>query len=199
MKKARGFAKKMDGLVIEAAQTGDMSAFEQIYRTYQPAVYTLAMRFCNDRDPAQHLMQHAPSHALTKIGQYRGAAPFGAWLRRIVVTTALQSLRRRKRRDTVTPLRPLPDVDHTHLRDCELDLEQAFARLSQEKRMALWLYAVEGYRHAEIAKMMKKSTSYSKTLVSRARAQLRQWTDTENGSHEKGPSPGNSLNNVRQI
>ena len=55
-----------------------------------------------------------------------------------------------------------------------MDLEQALGQLSDEDRMVVWLYDVEGYKHQEIAAMVGKTESYSKTRLNRARKRLRE-------------------------
>ena len=54
-----------------------------------------------------------------------------------------------------------------------MDLEQALGQLSDEDRLVVWLYDVEGYKHQEIASLVGKTESYSKTRLNRARARLR--------------------------
>ena len=59
-----------------------------------------------------------------------------------------------------------------------MDLEGALGRLKKEDRAVVWLHDVEGYSHKEIAKFFGKTESFSKTRLSRARAQLRDLLDT---------------------
>jgi RNA polymerase sigma-70 factor (ECF subfamily) len=54
-----------------------------------------------------------------------------------------------------------------------MDLEQALQQLSDEDRMVVWLHDVEGYKHLEIANLVGKTESYSKTRLNRARTRLR--------------------------
>lgn len=54
-----------------------------------------------------------------------------------------------------------------------MDLSQALEQLSDEDRLVVWLHDVEGYKHSEIAQLVNKTESYSKTRLSRARARLR--------------------------
>jgi RNA polymerase sigma-70 factor (ECF subfamily) len=56
-----------------------------------------------------------------------------------------------------------------------IDLEVALNRLSPVTRAVLWLHDVEGYTHEEIAEMMGKTASFSKSQLSRAHKRLRDW------------------------
>jgi RNA polymerase sigma-70 factor (ECF subfamily) len=87
-------------------------------------------------------------------------------------------LRRNKYRETdelqddVTPLRR----EDAALR---MDLESALERLSETARAVVWLHDVEGYTHEEIAGMMDKTVSFSKSQLARAHSRLRRWLQEE--------------------
>jgi RNA polymerase sigma-70 factor (ECF subfamily) len=66
--------------------------------------------------------------------------------------------------------------EDTHLR---MDLEAALERLSETSRAVVWLHDVEGYTHEEIAEMMGKTPSFSKSQLARAHARLRRWLGEE--------------------
>ena len=55
----------------------------------------------------------------------------------------------------------------------QMDLEAALSKLSETSRAAVWLHDVEGYTHEEIAELMGKTVSFSKSQLSRAHARLR--------------------------
>jgi RNA polymerase sigma-70 factor (ECF subfamily) len=87
-------------------------------------------------------------------------------------------LRRNKYRDTdelheyAAPARR----DDTLLR---MDLETALESLSETSRAVVWLHDVEGYTHEEIAGMMGRTASFSKSQLARAHARLRRWLGEE--------------------
>jgi RNA polymerase sigma-70 factor (ECF subfamily) len=95
-------------------------------------------------------------------------------LRRVVVNHAISSLRKLPRFDPVEleDNMAASSGDQDRLGPC-MDLEQALEQLSEEDRMVVWLHDVEGYKHREIAQMVGKTESYSKTRLNRARARLR--------------------------
>jgi RNA polymerase sigma factor (sigma-70 family) len=100
------------------------------------------------------------------------------WVRTIAASKALMRLRRNKYRDTDE----LHDEfigqrrEDNHLR---MDLEAALERLSETSRAVVWLHDVEGYTHEEIAGMMGKTPSFSKSALARAHARLRRWLGEE--------------------
>jgi DNA-directed RNA polymerase specialized sigma24 family protein len=60
-----------------------------------------------------------------------------------------------------------------------MDLEAALERLSTTSRAVVWLHDVEGYTHEEIAAMMQKTVSFSKSQLARAHSRLRRWLGEE--------------------
>ncbi|MBW8056296.1 MAG: sigma-70 family RNA polymerase sigma factor [Nitrospira sp.] len=60
-----------------------------------------------------------------------------------------------------------------------MDLESVMQRLSDTSRAVVWLHDVEGYTHEDIAELMGKSVSFSKSQLSRAHARLRKWLGEE--------------------
>jgi len=160
--------------VLAAARRGDGRAREAIYRAYGAAVHTLARRLCGTSG-ADDVLQDTFVDALTRLEQYRGDAPFGAWLRRVAVNTALMRLRRERR------LVPLDPDWHAALAGPEMrvadrmDLRAALDRLPGLSRAVVWLHDVEGFTHGEIGAALGKTESFSKSQLARAHARLREW------------------------
>lgn len=169
-----GFDIDLDELTLAAARRGDMHACEKIYRKFHAHAFTMAMRICNSRELAQDVTQEAFISAFKRIKQYRGDSPFWGWLRRVVVNHAISALRKMPLHDAceleeyMTP----QAGDQTSMDNC-MDLEQALVQLCNEDRMVVWLHDVEGYKHREIAELVGKTESYSKTRLNRARMKLR--------------------------
>ena len=166
--------------LIARARDGDVAAFERIYRELRVPVYTLARRLCRCAADADDVLQETFIEAFRKLCQFRGEAPFWAWLRRITVNTALMRLRQGARWEL--GLEGVPDEAEASVErrvmDCQA-LEDALSRLPDVARAVVWLYDVEGYTHAEIARLMGKTPSFSKSQLSRAHARLREWLQWE--------------------
>lgn len=163
---------------LAEAREGAASGQEIIYRSFQRAVYTLARRMTACPDSAFDITQNTFLRAFRSLAQYRGEAPFGHWLRAIAATEALMHLRQGRRfmelfvpqEDYVAEIVGVEDVSTA-------DLERALALLPPIPRSVLWLYHVEGYTHPEIAQMCGKTTSFSKSQLSRAHRKLRELLD----------------------
>jgi RNA polymerase sigma-70 factor (ECF subfamily) len=169
-----GFDIDLDELTLAGARRGDMRACEKIYRKFHKQAFTVAMRICKHRELAQDVTQEAFISAFKRMHQYRGDSPFWGWLRRVIVNHAISALRKLPRHDAVEfeDYMSPRNGDQESLGHC-MDLEQALGQLCDEDRMVVWLHDVEGYKHHEIASLVGKTESYSKTRLNRARAKLR--------------------------
>ena len=170
-----GYDNTLDELTLAAAKRGDMRACEKIYRKFHAQAFTVAVRICNNRELAQDVTQEAFISAFKRMKQYRGDSPFWGWLRRVVVNHAISALRKLPRHDAyeLEDYMSPQQGDQNGLGNC-MDLEQALVQLCDEDRMVVWLHDVEGYKHREIAEMVGKTESYSKTRLNRARVRLRE-------------------------
>ena len=172
------FAIDVPNRLLADARNGSMPAFERIYRLFERPVYTLALRLLGDRDEAQEILHDTMLKLFQNIDSYRGDSPFWGWLRQIAANEALMRLRKRARLAYVEDV-PEPDDDEqsTLLPPAAADasrLVEAMQRLPDATRSVLWLYHAEGYTHEEIAGLMQRSVSFSKSQVARGTRRLRQ-------------------------
>ncbi|HJP97682.1 MAG TPA: sigma-70 family RNA polymerase sigma factor [Rhodanobacteraceae bacterium] len=170
------FQQHVEPDLVRRLQGGDLAAFEVMYRQFERAAWTLALRLTGRADVAQEVLQDALLKAFERARQYRGDAPFAAWLRKLVVNEALMQLRHEHlhmidvfdeaQLDVEAPV-PWPLVDSAVL-------DEALNRLTDTARAVLWLYHVEGYTHVEIAREFGRSVSFSKSQLARAIRRLRE-------------------------
>ncbi len=164
--------------VVARVRVGDPAALEILYRAYEAPVFNLARRICRTVEDAEDVLQDTFFEVYRSITQYRGDGPLWGWIRRIAASKALMRLRRNKYRETDE----LHDDVHAFRREdtpLRMDLEAALERLPETSRAVVWLHDVEGYTHEEIAGMMDKTPSFSKSQLSRAHARLRLWLGEE--------------------
>jgi RNA polymerase sigma-70 factor (ECF subfamily) len=166
----------VDELAIRRAKKGDLEALESVYRAYESTVYSLARRMCRTAEEAEEVLQETFLEVCKSIGKFRGTAPgmLTAWIKRVAASKALIRIRYEKYRDA-EELEEEGGWAGTRDGDIGLrmDLETALARLSDTSRSVVWLHDVEGYTHEEIAELMGKTVSFSKSQLSRAHARLR--------------------------
>lgn len=172
---------QIDPAIIKRAARGDARAHEILYRAFATPVYSLCLRFTRVPAHAEDLVQETFIEVMRSIGQFRGEAAIGSWIRRIAVTKALMFLRSawtargQSLGDGWDDMTPGDAASHGISRhpDDALDLDAALANLPSVSRTVVWLHDVEGYTHKEIAAAMGKTESFSKSQLSRAYQRLR--------------------------
>ena len=177
------FAIQVDDFTLAKARKGDMEAMEYLYKTYSTAVYSLALRITSSNADAEDITQDTFIEVFKKLEQYRGDAPFWGWLRRIAVNTTLMKLRRDKNAPiSLEEIEDQPEILIQTDRAANMhDLEKVLNKLSVTARAVVWLHDIEGYTHEEIGIMMDKTSSFSKSQLSRAYDKLRtilKWQNT---------------------
>ncbi|MEP6483058.1 MAG: sigma-70 family RNA polymerase sigma factor [Rudaea sp.] len=164
--------------LIDRACAGELRAFEQIYRRFERPMYTLALRVLGDAEAARDTLHDAMLKVFQRIAQYRSEAPFWAWLRQIALNEALMRLRARRPIDTDFDPELIGDDNAAPWTQADgATLDRALSNLPDVTRSVIWLYHVEGYSHPEIAEMMGKTTSFSKSQLARGTARLRTLLD----------------------
>lgn len=172
---------RIDPAIVRRAARGDVHAHEIIYRAFAAPVYSLCLRFTRVPANAEDLTQETFIEIMRSIGNFRGEAALGSWIRRIAVSKALMFLRSawtsrgQSLADDWSEVMPGDPSDHgvSNRPDEALDLDAALADLPSVSRTVVWLHDVEGFTHKEIAELMGRTESFSKSQLSRAYQRLR--------------------------
>ena len=167
-----------EAALVARVRAGDRAAFGVLAERYAGVARRVARAVLGDPDDADDAAQDALLSALVKLDQYDPRRPFGPWLLRIVANAATDRRRRRKVR-RVEQLDPAlvaggarPDTT-TERRALSARLRAALAELSHRRRMAVVLFDVEGYSHAEIAGILGIPEGTVRSEVFHARRRLR--------------------------
>ena len=165
--------------IVRRAQSGDVDAFELLYRQYSGRIFALCLRLqAGDTNDATELMQDVFIKAWRRLSTFRGESAFGSWLHRLAVNTMLENARTDGRRTArVLPMDDtsrLPGAARPSGVDLRMEMEEAIASLPKGARQAFVLHDVEGYQHQEIAAQLSVSVGTVKAQVHRARRLLRE-------------------------
>jgi len=156
---------------------GDEVAERALYDAHVDRVYWTAYRMSGRHDLAQDLTQDVFIRAFDRIQDYRGDAPFGAWLHAITTSVVLNGLRKVKRFDQREAVLEEAAMVTSPVRESEPDLKerlaQAIEALPEGCRVTFLMHDVEGFTHEEIGAALGTTSGTSKAQLSRARAKLR--------------------------
>lgn len=153
---------------------GSAAAFGDLIDRHSDRLWAVALRIVRDRDEAADVVQEATIKAFRAAPGFRGHAEVSTWLHRIVVNTALDSLRRSARDDVVAaePEDPPDPRDRMAARDVELDVAAALAALPDDQRAAVVLVDLEGFSVDDAAAILDCPPGTVKSRCFRGRRRL---------------------------
>jgi len=140
-------------------------------------VMGVCLRYAKNESTAEDLVQETFVTVFNKLDQYKGQGPLGGWIRRIAVNTAIENWRKEQREkkyietqsiDYIEEMGPTVSYDHLELEELLFKIQS----LPLGYRTVFNLYAIEGYKHHEIAEKLNISVGTSKSQFARARKML---------------------------
>ena len=165
----------------QLAATGDMEAFEKIYRRYHHRIYALCLRMIRNATQAEDLTQEVFIQLFRKIDTFRGDSSFSTWLHRLAVNQVLMHFRRpnvkseQTTEDGTLPIRIVTGTENPS-RMAQIDrisLNEAISQLAPGYRAVFILHDVSGYEHEQIGQLLGCSVGTSKSQLHKARMKLR--------------------------
>jgi RNA polymerase sigma-70 factor (ECF subfamily) len=159
-------------------RTGDVEAFEILYRQQAARIYTLACRMAGSPEEGEDLLQEIFLQAYRKLGSFKGDAAIGTWLYRLALNHCLDYVRGRQAKmrkvtGTLDGDQSYQPLARRESLDTRIDLERALERLPDGCREAFVLHDVEGLEHREVGELLGVAEGTSKSQVFKARAKLR--------------------------
>ncbi|TRX62019.1 RNA polymerase sigma factor [Fulvivirga sp. M361] len=163
-------------VLIKGCQEGDRQSQRLLYKHYFAYCMSICVRYSQSEEEAKEILNDAFIKAFNKIGQYDTSKPFKAWIRRIMINTAIDHFRSNKKHyyhsdiddgyDEAVEANVVGDLSYEEI----LLLVQ---RLSPVYQAVFSLYVIDGYSHENISKKLGISVGTSKSNLSKARANLK--------------------------
>jgi RNA polymerase sigma-70 factor (ECF subfamily) len=179
-----------ESILVDAARSGDIGAFESLVRRYDRNVFRIAQHITQNREDAEDVVQDAFLKAYQNLGQFQGQSKFYTWLVRIAVNEALMRLRRRRPERMVSideDVKTEEDSMPREIADWSPNPEQLYTQselkdilgktiqgLPPSFRTVFVLRDVEGLSTEETASALELSVPAVKSRLLRARLQLRE-------------------------
>ncbi len=168
-----------DAALAAACRSGDLRAYERLYAMHGARMKNLARNVLGNPIDAEDAVQETFLKVQRSIASFRGQSSFLTWTYRILINTCYDARRSRQRKKEVTnddseeTPRPEPRAPGAHP-TLRMALERALEKLTRHQRDVFLLYEVEGFRHAEIARMLEMTEAASKNTLFQAKKNLRQ-------------------------
>jgi len=161
--------------IIQGCKQDDPKAQEAFYARFAPKMFGVCRRYIKRYEEAEDLLIEGLFKALDKIHTYSGNGSFEGWIRRIVVNECLMFLRKKTPLSVSIEVHPTDAPTNMNIED-ELAAQDILALLDQLPtgyRTVFNLYVIEGYKHREIAEMLKISINTSKSQLILAKKRMR--------------------------
>ena len=167
-----------DQQIIKLCAKHDRKAQQILYDRYSRLLLGVCLRYATDKAEAEDILQDSFLKIFFNIKEYSGTGSFIGWLRKIVVNTAITHYHKNLKYRYHVDIEDYISVE-TGTSSFEEDfftsdeLFKVLNELPSGYRMVFNLYAVEGFKHKEIAEMLSIDTNTSKSQYSRAKAVIR--------------------------
>lgn len=160
--------------IIGRCLRNERKAQKILYEKYSPVLLGISVRFTGNRAEAEDVLQEAFVKIYLNLGNYHGSSSLTAWMRKIVINTAITLYHRHKKHNNHYDLDDMSDkiTENFDMSDLEFTKEEmlsAITDLPPGYRMVFNLYALEGFKHKEIAEQMNIDVNTSKSQYSRAK------------------------------
>lgn len=146
-----------------------------MYERFAPSMYAVAMRYAQTTLEADDILQISFTKVFEKIASFKNDCPLKQWIKRILINTALKQYRRQIDQ---APKEELTDWNYQTNNNTVFsdfgyqELLDFVQELALGYRQVFNLYAIEGYKHREIAEMLNITEGASKSQYSRAKTLL---------------------------
>ena len=181
-------SRQQDNELITRTQAGDAAAFDELVVKYSPRLYGLVYHMTSNHEDTNDLLQDIWSKSYRAINGFRGRSSFPTWMHSISVNMTINFLKKRGRRLHMS----LDDIDanvqhdkefieltslstpvrETDLKELQIRLNEAMQKLSNEHRVVVTLFDIQGLPHTEISKILGISEGTVRSRLFYAHRQL---------------------------
>ncbi|MDE3249505.1 MAG: sigma-70 family RNA polymerase sigma factor [Bacteroidota bacterium] len=162
--------------IVQGCIKNDAVAQRELYNRYSPKMLAVCYRFAHNREDAEDMLQEGFIKVFSQIHTFRNQGAFEGWIRRIIVHTCINNLKKNKKFNESV------DIIHANAVQVREDSVPSIVQAKQivecirllpiGYRTVLNLYAIEGYSHREIGSMLEIEESTSRSQYTRAKQML---------------------------
>ncbi|WP_248397826.1 MULTISPECIES: RNA polymerase sigma factor [unclassified Bizionia] len=172
--------------LIKKAAKNNREAQQVLFDTHAPKMLSVCRFYVKDFQKAEEVMLNGFLKAFTHLKQFQDTGSFEGWLRKIMVREAISYLRQAKKIEF-----PVDDIEsnqyqesynNVHSNMDVAQIQQLIDQLPEGYKIVFVMYAIEGYKHQEIADMLNITEGTSKSQLFKARKQLQQQLQVLNSS-----------------
>ena len=162
--------------LIKGCIEGNKQMQEELYNRFAPKMYAVCLRYANNADDAQDLLQEGFIKVYKNLHRFRAEGSFEGWIRRVFVNSSIEHFRKKAIQLSSVSDKEENTIENSDISALDTMAEKDIIRLIQELspgyRTVFNLYVVEGYSHREIGEKLGISEGTSKSQLARAKAIL---------------------------
>jgi RNA polymerase sigma factor (sigma-70 family) len=165
--------------LIERCRKNDRKAQKMLYDKYAPTMLGICLRYVFERSEAEDILQEGFLKIFTKISEFEGRGSFEGWMKRVFINTAItlyhKNSKHNKNHYNIDDIY-ISKSEKPTFGESEFTNEELFNiihSLPEGYKLVFNMYAIEGYKHKEIAEMLKIDINTSKSQYSRAKKLIR--------------------------
>lgn len=162
--------------LIQKAAKNNREAQHTLYEVHAPKMLSVCRYYVKDVQKAEEVMLNGFFKAFTNLNSFKNEGSFEGWLRKIMVRESISFLRQQKQIEfSIEDIENSNDYSNAMETDLEVnDIQQLIDELPEGYKMVFIMYAIEGYKHHEIAELLNISEGTSKSQLFKARQLLQE-------------------------
>ncbi len=164
--------------IIQGCRKHDPRFQKALVVQYSGLLMAISRRYCKDGEAAKDILQEAYIKILKALPNYEEQGSFEAWMKRIVINTALKTYDKSSFKNELYTIEDVPEkaINPSVYSNMAADeLIEVINKLPETYKTIFNLHALEGYSHREISEMMGIEESTSRSQLTRARGMLKKY------------------------
>lgn len=167
---------KNESVLIKKAIKNNREAQHVLFEMHAPKMLSVCRYYIKDIQQAEEAMLNGFFKVFKNLKTYKSEGSFEGWIRRIMIRESISYLRQKKRIDFLSE-EDVSTYDYSNSMETDLevnDIQKLIDDLPEGYRMVFIMYAIEGYKHFEIAELLNISEGTSKSQLFKARKMLQE-------------------------
>jgi RNA polymerase sigma-70 factor (ECF subfamily) len=165
-------------IIIKGCIENKRDSQKKLYELFCPKMLYVCFRYCKNKQEAEDVLQEGFIKVFKSIGTFKFEGSFEGWMRRIMVNTAIEFLRKQKQSrifDDIEEVYVHPESNYDATSQLsEKELLTMVHSMPMGYRTVFNMYVIEGYSHKEIAEALGISEGTSKSQLAKAKAHLKE-------------------------
>lgn len=167
---------KNESALIQKAIKNNREAQRVLFEIHAPKMLSVCRYYIKDTQQAEEAMLNGFFKVFKNLHTYKSEGSFEGWIRRIMIRASISYLRQKKSIDFVSE-EDVSTYNYSNSMETDLevnDIQKLIDNLPEGYRVVFVMYAIEGYKHFEIAQLLNISEGTSKSQLFKARKMLQE-------------------------